>query len=373
VVCIAGAWLGAASASAASVTSLIAQGKNPSISANGRFIAYESPDGHIYLRDTLLGTTEQVDVSTAGVPANDYSYHPEVSAHGRYVMFGTAATNLFPHDTNQFDDVVIRDRKLHTTSVVPKVTTFVFGAWFMSTTGRYVVYSATGHDFSIYRYDRKTGKQITSRVGNDQAAVYGVSNDGRSALVWGTGTGYRIWKPLTNRFHRFDQALGGGHANGEITADALSADGSVVLFDSNATNLVYRDTNGKRDVFVRDLASGTTRRVSVGGGRHTRQANSASVGLALSTHGDYALFSSAATNLVPGVTNKRTDLFLRDRVHHRTRRCSVSTTGKQANRRTPIGVLSGDGAFVAFASDATNLVPNDNDGVTDVFLRGPSC
>ena len=88
---------------------------------------------------------------------------------------------------------------------------------------------------------------------------------------------------------------------------------------------------------------------------------------------DYALFSSSATNLISVDTNKKTDLFLRDRVHHGTRRCSVSTTGKQANRRTPIGVLSGDGAFVAFASGATNLVPNDNDGVTDVFLRGPSC
>lgn len=83
----------AASAVASPVTSMVAQGGNPSISATGRFVAYEAGDD-IYLRDTLVGTTEQIDVSTGGDPANGFSDHPQVSAHGRYVAFASDATNL---------------------------------------------------------------------------------------------------------------------------------------------------------------------------------------------------------------------------------------------------------------------------------------
>jgi hypothetical protein len=104
----------------------------------------------------------------------------------------------------------------------------------MSETGRYFLYSPPGHSFDINRYDRKTDTRISSFIGNDQSHAIGISNDGRTALAWGTTTGYRIWKPLTDRFRRFDQALGGGYANGQVFADALSADGRVVMFDSAA-------------------------------------------------------------------------------------------------------------------------------------------
>jgi Tol biopolymer transport system component len=362
----------AASAVASPVTSMVAQGGSPSISATGRFVAYEAGGG-IYLRDTLVGTTEQIDVSTAGDPANDFSNHPQVSARGRYVAFNSDATNLVPNDDNDFADVFLRDRKLGTTTIVPEVTVDVFGEWVMSETGRYFLYSPPGHSFDINRYDRKTGKRISSFIGNDQSFAIGMSNDGRTALAWGTNTGYRIWKPLTDRFRRFDQALGGGYANGQVFADALSADGRVVMFDSAATNLIRHDTNGARDVFVRNLLTHQTRRISVGGTRRKRQANNRSAGLALSAHGGYALFSSRATNLVGSDTNGKIDLFLRDRSHHSTRRCTVSTSGVEANRGTLFGDLSLDGAYAAFFSRATNLVPNDSDGTGDVFERGPGC
>lgn len=360
-----------ASAVASPVTLIVAQGSSPSISATGRFVAYEAVGG-IYLRDTLVGTTEQIDVSTAGVPANDVSDHPQVSARGRYVAFNSDATNLVPHDNNDFGDVFLRDRKLGTTTIVPKVTDDVQGEWVMSETARYFLYSPPGHSFDINRYDRKTGKRIHSFIGNDQSLAIGISNDGRTALAWGTNTGYRVWKPITGRFGRFDQALG-GYANGRVSADALSADGRVVMFDSAATNLVGHDTNGARDVFLRNLDTHLTRRVSVGGAHRRRQANNTSAGVALSVHGDYVLFSSRATNLVGSDTNGKIDLFLRDRLHHTTRRCTVSTSGVEANQRTLVGDLSLDGAFAAFSSWATNLVLNDNDGKADVFLRGPGC
>jgi Tol biopolymer transport system component len=364
--------LDVASAVASPVTSLVVQGGSPSISATGRFVAYEAGGG-IYLRDTLAGTTEQIDVSTAGDPANDFSGHPQVSARGRYVAFSSDATNLVPHDDNDFGDVFLRDRKLGTTTIVPEVTVDVEGEWVMSETGRYFLYSPPRHSFDINRYDRKTDTRISSFIGNDQSHAIGISNDGRTALAWGTTTGYRIWKPLTDRFRRFDQALGGGYANGQVFADALSADGRVVMFDSAATNLIRHDTNGARDVFVRDLGTHETRRISVGGTHRKRQANNTSAGVALSAHGGYALFSSRATNLVGSDTNGKIDLFLRDRSHHTTRRCTVSTSGVEANRRTLVGDLSLDGAFAAFFSWATNLVPNDIDGTADIFERGPGC
>src|SRR4051794_17367345 len=371
VLVVVGWALGAASAVASPVTSLVAKGGSPSTSATGRFVAYEAGGG-IYLRDTVIGTTEQIDVSTAGDPANDFSDHPQVSARGRYVAFNSDATNLIPHDDNDFGDVFLRDRKLGTTTIVPQVTSDVEGEWVMSETGRYFLYSPPGYSFDINRYDRKTGKRISSFIGNDQSFAIGISNDGHTALAWGTNTGYRIWKPLTDRFRRFDQAFGGGYANAG-RGIAVSADGRVVMFDSAATNLIRHDTNGARDVFVRNLRTHQTRRISVGGTHRKRQANNKSAGVALSAHGDYALFSSRATNLVRSDTNGLIDLFLRDRQHHSTGRCTVSTSGVEANRRTLVGDLSLDGAVAAFFSGATNLVPNDNDGTADIFERGPGC
>jgi len=363
----------AARAVAEPETQLVTQGGVwPSVSATGRFVAYED-HGRIFLRDTRLRTTERIDVSTVGTPANKPAWSPQVSAHGRYVIFASAADNLVLHDTNDFDDVFLRDRKLGTTTIVPKVTGQAEGTWVMSATARYFVYASVGHDPGIYRYDRKTGKQITSSVGRDEASAIAISQDGRTALVWGTG-GPRIWKPLTGRLIRFDQARDGGFANSEyVEAEALSADARVVMFGTDASNLVRRDTNNAFDVFIRNLSTGRTHRVSVGGVRQHRQANGDSGGLALSRHGDYRLFWSAATNLVGGDGNGKIDVFLQSGRAHTTRRCNVSSSEQEGARGSRVGRLSLDGLFVVFRSGATNLIPNDDDRKPDLFSRGPGC
>ena len=354
------------------VTAMVAQGgEAPTVSATGRFVGFESL-GQIFLKDTQLNVTERIDVSTAGVPANDSSWAPQVSANGRYVLFGSAATNLVPHDTNDFDDVFLRDRKLGTTKIVPHVTEQVEGTWVMSDNARYFVYASVGHDPGIYRFDRTTGSVITSTVGRDEASAIGISQNGRTALVWGSD-GPRIWKPLTGRQFRFDQAKDAGFANSDVEPEALSADGNVVMFGTDATNLVRRDTNHAFDVFIRNLRTGHTRRVSVGGVRQHRQANGYSVGLALSQHGEYRLFWSAATNLVSGDRNAKIDIFLRSGPTHTTRRCNVSTAGDEGARGSRVAALSLDGSYIAFRSGATNLVPNDTDGKADIFSRSPGC
>src|SRR3954451_24491543 len=102
-------------------------------------------------------------------------------------------------------------------------------------------------------------------IGNDQSSVYDISDNGRSVLIWGTNTGYRVWHPRSGRLVRFDQTRGGGFAGDQhLYANALSADGHVVMFNSDVDNLVRGDTNGTWDVFVRNLITHRPSRISVG-------------------------------------------------------------------------------------------------------------
>ena len=166
---------------------------------------------------------------------------------------------------------------------------------------------------------------------------------------------------------RVSVASGGGQGNGRSDLPSISRDGRYVAFFSVATNLVTGDTNGRSDVFVRDLAAGTTRRVSVttGGG----QANGDSDFPSISDNGQQVAFGSAASNLVAGDGNGQHDIFVRDLAAGTTRRVSVSSSGAGGNGPSLFPAISGDGNVVAFVSDATNLVPGDTNGNRDVFVR----
>src|SRR3989441_47631 len=148
---------------------------------------------------------------------------------------------------------------------------------------------------------------------------------------------------------------------------ALSADGRFIAFVSLATSLVAGDTNGATDVFVRDRQTGTTERVSVAS--DGTESNDASLGSALSADGRLVAFQSDATNLVPGDTNSATDVFVHDRQTGMTERVSVASDGTQANNASSYPVLSADGRFVAFDSAATDLVAGDTNGASDVFVH----
>ncbi len=147
----------------------------------------------------------------------------------------------------------------------------------------------------------------------------------------------------------------------------VSANGRFVAFESAASNLVRGDTNGLLDVFVRDLRTGATRRMSVG--RAGTESNGGSYGPAISANGRFVVFDSDATNLVAGDTNGLTDLFVRDRWRGTTRRVSLGSDGMQADGFSDGPAISANGRFVAFRSDASNLVPGDTNGLPDVFVR----
>jgi hypothetical protein len=163
----------------------------------------------------------------------------------------------------------------------------------------------------------------------------------------------------------------GLQGNGNVVnPPAISRDGRFVAFQSQATNLVAGDTNNFDDVFWRDLVTGTTRRVSVSSGNV--QANMSSFYPAISADGRYVAYVSNASNLVTGDTNGRPDVFVRDTSTGTTTRVSVTNTGVQANGSadwTKPSAVSNDGRYVAFASNATNLVAADTNNAWDVFVR----
>lgn len=165
---------------------------------------------------------------------------------------------------------------------------------------------------------------------------------------------------------RISVATDGSEADGPSSQPALSPDGRFVVFESEASNLVPGDTNGVRDLFVHDLEDGTTTRVSLAD--DGAEADGPSFNGFLCGEGRVA-FDSEATNLVPGDTNGVSDVFLRDTIQATTLRISVDSQGAQASG--PSARPAGDeaGARIAFESEASDLVADDTNGVADVFLR----
>src|SRR6476661_2534745 len=159
----------------------------------------------------------------------------------------------------------------------------------------------------------------------------------------------------------------GNQANGFSNAYSISANGRFVAFQSQASNLVPGDTNNKNDIFVRDLLTNTTTRVSVDSAGNP--GNSPSNYSAISADGRFVAFQSYASNLVPGDTNNKNDIFVRDLSTNTTTRVSVNSAGIQGDENSFNPSISADGRFVAFSSAASNLVPGDTNNKQDIFVR----
>jgi Tol biopolymer transport system component len=160
---------------------------------------------------------------------------------------------------------------------------------------------------------------------------------------------------------------GGVEGDGDAFRPSISADGRYVAFDADMWNLVWGDTNDVFDIFVHDSADNTTSRVSVDDAG--TQANGASQRPALSSDGRYVSFESEASNLVAGDTNGSSDVFAHDTQSGATARVSIDNGGAEGNNDSLRSAISADGRFVAFESQASNLVAGDTNRFTDVFLR----
>jgi hypothetical protein len=154
--------------------------------------------------------------------------------------------------------------------------------------------------------------------------------------------------------------------NGSSLGPAVSGEGRLVAFESNASNLVPEDTNSVRDVFVHDRLTGDTTRVSVGPGGV--QGDATSFGAAISADGRFVAFVSDASNLVPGGSTGR-QAFVHDRLTGVTELVSVDSAGTEGNGFATGAAISADGNVVAFGSFATNLVSADTNGAIDIFVH----
>ena len=323
----------------------------PVLDRTGRFVAFESlatnlvpadanATSDVFLRDRRGRTTSRVSLGASGNEGNGYSISPAMSSDARFVTFISSSTNFVPGDTNGFDDVFVRDRRLGTTSRASVATGGAQSngdtilAPTLSDDGRFVMFAS--------RATNLTAEAIPGLFVRDRRS-------GTTALVSVSGAGVA------------------GNSGGVAAGIAISRDGRFVAFDSVSTNLVPNDTNGASDVFVRDRRRGTTERVSVSsaGG----QANGGSGLPHISEDGRFIAFGSSATNLVPGVTNSVTRVYLHDRVTGITRLVTRTFDGGPPDFGGGQPVLSGDGRVIAMQSLASNLVPDDTNGVTDIFTQ----
>jgi len=352
----------------------------------------------VFVRDLETGSTERVSVSSTGVQGNDESRDPSISADGRYVAYWSHATNLVPGDTNDYADVFVFDRQ---TAAVVRASVDSGGAqatghsFFpaLSADGRFVAFQSGASNLvagdanaitDVFVRDLVAGSTERASLGSGGAEANGesdlpsISADGRyvafesvaTNLVAGDANGSRdvfVRDRLLAATQLASVDSGGAHANGDSRAPAISADGRFVAFESAATNLVANDTNGMHDVFLRDRQDGVTVRASVDSSGV--QGNDDSFNPSVSADGRLVAFASSASSLAPGDTNGSDDVFLRDRIAGTTQRASVASAGTQADGQSADAWISADGSRVVFMSVARNLAPGDTNEAWDVFVR----
>ena len=287
-------------------------------------------------------TTQRLSVRSNGAQGTGgYADQPATAGRARWIAFASGFPNLVPGDTNGVGDIFVRD------TVTGKTT-------------RVSVSSAEAQ-------------------ANDESSAPAISADGRfvafssiaTNLVPGDTNGtadvfLRDRKKGTTR--RVSVGTGGTEGSGTSISPAISADGGLIAFASWASDLVPNDTNGFADIFVHARVAKTMVRVSVRtGGPFLVQGNGDAREPAIDAEGVAVAFASDASNLVTGDTNGATDIFAVTLRGGTVRRVSITANGSQASGPSAAPSLASGGRLVAFASDATNMVPNDTNGVTDVF------
>jgi Tol biopolymer transport system component len=346
--------------------------------------------------------TVRVSVSSGGAQGDGSAdtYDLSISNSGRYVAFGSSATNLTAGDGNANEDVFIHDRKTQKTTLASVNSHGHKGNGdsdypAISASGRYIAFDSsssnlvahdTNAEYDVFERDLKTGKTRMVSVSsggkqcNSTCGDYGptVSANGRfvafdadaSSLVHQDSNGSNdifLRDLKSGRTKRVSVSSSGAQADGGSNKPVMSANGRFIAFESSATNLVHHDTNASVDVFVHDVKTGKTRRVSVASNGH--EAGAESRFPTISADGRYIAFQSEASNLVGGDSNASRDIFVHDLKTGKTKLISVTPSGAESSGDSSQPTISPDGHFVSFDSAAEDLTRNDHNHQDDVFLR----
>lgn len=356
----------------------------PSVSRNGRFVAFTSfspnlvpgdtnscptadsaaPAGtcpDIFVRDRKEGTTERISVASDGGQANNQSSIPSISDDGRFITFESLADNLVPDDTNQGFDVFVHDRRTKETKPVSKPDSgnqATCGA--IDGSGRYVAflssdfpdptYVAGGIGSSVYLRDLQTGDIEIISLDSEESVGRANCNSGGLTEGFGVSTG-----------------------------------GRYVTFSADETaRLAPNDTNDAKDIYVRDRELGRTERISVTsfGEQSGPHVFATSINPTISDDGRYVTWTTLADNLfsegiepptvfVPGDW----DVFVHDRVLGLTRLVSMTVDGTDGDcddsvgpapgdrGDAKVGAISGSGTTIAFISCDEGLTSHSDDSV----------
>ena len=334
------------------------------------------------------GVTERVSVNSAGNEGNDSSGISAISGDGRFVAFGSNATNLIAGGNLPFS-IFVHDRQTGSTEIVSVSSSGRQGEGFSSSPainddGRFVAFDSDAENLArgdrngitdVFRHDRETGETILVSVSSDgqqgdsSSHAPAISADGNLIVFHANSSlAPEDTNETTDVYLRDVQAgtttlvsigFDGSAGNGTSFIQDISGDGRFVAFVSSATNLIPNDADDfEANVYVRDLSLGITELVSVGS-----DGTRADVGFfdrpSISADGRYVAFSTS-TSLVPEDTRAFSlDIYLRDRLTGTTELISVNSDEVPGDGRSEGPSVSADGRFVAFQSDSANFASPD--------------
>lgn len=380
----------------------------PAISRDGRYIAYHSFANNlvpndtnntqdVFLYDRQTRITQRISLGVGGIQGNNRSSFADLSSDGRYIVYHSEASNLVPNDTNNAWDVFFYD---HITNAIERISVTTAGSGANATSifpdisggGRFVVFYSQATNLvpndtngvdDIFLRDRlnQTTERIsvtTSGLQSNGPSIFpDISADGRYIVYesdadnlvpndTNNATDVFLYDRLNQTTERISLDSGEQQGNGNSSYAIISADNRYVTYVSYATDIDPDDPNPIGDIYVRDLVAGTTELVTYG--YNSQPSNGESHYPVLSSDGRYIAYHSEASNLVTGDTNNAADVFIYDRQLGTTRRLSINSIGNQGNGPSFDVGISGDGRFLSYQSHATNLVSNDTNAVPDVFL-----
>ena len=353
----------------------------------------------IFLRDRNGQFTTKVSQAPGGGQADDGSVAPVITPDGRFVAFHSHATNLVPGDTNGREDVFFFDRSTSSTTLVSQSMSGGSAngqSWSpsMSVDGHYVAYSSSANDIvpgdigftrDIFVWDRTTDETIlvsrgrNGKPANNSSFSPDISGDGRyvtfSSRAKNLVPGPRdrlhhiyLYDRELDKIVRVDQKPNGIPGNRDSSSEpTISGDGSTVAFGSKARNLSRDDSNYYYDVFSYDVGTGLLELITHAYDGGPANGEGYFDDATVSADGRYVAFDSDATNLVPDDGTTWGDAFVYDRTTDTATLISRTRDG-QANRSVFEPMISDDARFVTYYTYASNLFDGDDNECTDVFI-----